>query len=191
MLDLQPDEYSALEIALKPHQNVDEIKHRLQHIAGSRYAVQTRFQQNQSLFTVMRMERWIIYGILSIILFIAAFNMIGALTMLVLEKEKDIAVLKAMGADSKRIQNIFLSEGFLLGGIGGAAGMLIAFLLCWLQITFHIIKLQGATFIISYYPVEMNAGDFLLVAVTVTLIALTASWLPAKKAAAQVFSLKS
>lgn len=191
MLDLQPDEYSAMEIAIKPGEDVDEMNQQLQQITGNKYNVQTRFEQNQSLFTVMRIERWVIYGILSIILFIAAFNMIGALTMLVLEKEKDIAVLKAMGASNKRIQNIFLTEGFLLGGIGGIAGMLIAFILCWLQVTFHLIKLQGLTFIISYYPVEMNPGDFVLVAVTVTLIALAASWLPAKKAAAQLFSLKS
>jgi lipoprotein-releasing system permease protein len=117
--------------------------------------------------------------------------MIGALTMLVLEKEKDIAVLKAMGASDKRIQNIFLNEGFLLAGAGGILGMLIAFAICFLQIKYHLIKLEGGTFIIDYYPVKVVAQDFLLVGFTVMIIAVIASWLPAKKAADQFYSLKS
>ena len=117
--------------------------------------------------------------------------MIGALTMLVLEKEKDIAVMKAMGASDNRVQKIFLSEGFLLAGTGGSLGMLIAFAVCFLQIKYHLIKLQGGTFIIDYYPVKMVAKDFLLVTVTVFVIAVIASWIPAKKAADQFYSLKS
>src|SRR5271170_7453037 len=99
----------------------------------------------------MTMEKWVIYGVLTLILLVAAFNMIGALTMLVLEKQKDIAVLKAMGAYDTRIQNIFLTEGFLLAGIGGGTGMLLAFLICLAQLKFKLVKLQGGTFIIDYY----------------------------------------
>ncbi len=117
--------------------------------------------------------------------------MIGALTMLVLEKEKDIAVLKAMGASDKRVQNIFLNEGFLLAGVGGILGMLIAFIICFIQIKYKLIKLEGGTFIIDYYPVKMVAGDFILVMITVGIIAVIASWIPAKKAADQFYSLKS
>jgi lipoprotein-releasing system permease protein len=139
----------------------------------------------------MQIEKWVIYGILSLILVVAAFNMIGALTMLVLEKEKDIAVLKAMGASEKRIQNIFLSEGFVLAGAGGFLGMLIAFIICFIQIKFQLIKLEGGTFIINYYPVKMTAPDFVLVTLTIMIIAVLASWIPAKKAAEQFYSLKS
>jgi lipoprotein-releasing system permease protein len=139
----------------------------------------------------MQIEKWVIYGILSLILLVAAFNMIGALTMLVLEKEKDIAVLKAMGASDNRIQNIFLNEGFVLAGVGGILGMLIAFGICFAQIKYEIIKLQGGTFIIDYYPVKMVPQDFILVTVTVLIIAVLASWIPAKKAGDQFYSLKS
>jgi lipoprotein-releasing system permease protein len=133
----------------------------------------------------------VIYAILSLILLVAAFNMIGALTMLVLEKEKDIAVLKAMGASETRIQNIFLSEGFLLAGAGGILGMVIAFIICFVQIKYKLIKLEGGTFIIDYYPVKIVAQDFVLVGITVLIIAVIASWIPAKKAADQFYSLKS
>ncbi|MEJ7682107.1 MAG: FtsX-like permease family protein [Segetibacter sp.] len=87
---------------------------------GNNYESRNRYQQNQSLYSVMQVEKWVIYGILSLILVVAAFNMIGALTMLVLEKQKDIAVLKAMGADNSYIQRIFLNEGFVLAAFGGS-----------------------------------------------------------------------
>ncbi len=191
MLDLNVDEYSGIDIAVKDPDDVSSIQKQIQKIIGDNYLVQTSYEQNQSLFTIMQIEKWVIYGILSLILLVAAFNMIGALTMLVMEKEKDIAVLKAMGASEKRIQNIFLSEGFLLAGFGGILGMGIAFIVCWLQLKFKLIKLQGGTFIIDYYPVKMVAQDFVLVSLTVLIIAVIASWLPAKKAADQFYSLKS
>jgi lipoprotein-releasing system permease protein len=139
----------------------------------------------------MQVEKWVIYGILSLILIVAAFNMIGALTMLVLEKQTDIAVLKAMGADDQKVQRIFLSEGLLLAGLGGGAGILLAVLICWLQVKFHLIKLGGNTFIIDYYPVKLVAGDFFLVIATVVFIAVLAAWIPSRKASLQLFSLKS
>jgi lipoprotein-releasing system permease protein len=191
MLDLDTNQYTGIEIAVNKQDDIEKIQKQLQKKLGDNFMVQTRYGQNQSLFTVMEIEKWIIYAILSLILLVAAFNMIGALTMLVLEKEKDIAVLKAMGASDKRIQNIFLNEGFLLAGAGGILGMLIAFAICFLQIKYHIIKLEGGTFIIDYYPVKIVAQDFLLVGFTVMIIAVIASWLPAKKAADQFYSLKS
>lgn len=191
MLNLGPDEYSSMEISVQDKDNAEDIQQQLQQMLGKNFTVLTGYQQNQSLFTVMQIEKWVIYGILSLILLVAAFNMIGALTMLVLEKEKDIAVLKAMGASDNRIQNIFLSEGFLLAGAGGLVGMLIAYGICRLQLDFKLIKLTGGTFIINYYPVKMVTGDFILTGITVAVIALIASWVPAKKAATQFFSLKS
>ena len=191
MLDLDANQYTSIEIAAQKQDDIGKMQQQLQKTLGDAFDVQTRYQQNQSLFTVMQIEKWVIYAILSLILLVAAFNMIGALTMLVLEKEKDIAVLKAMGASENRIQNIFLSEGFVLAGVGGILGMLIAFGICFLQVKFKLIKLQGGTFIIDYYPVKMVPQDFVLVSVTVLIIAVIASWIPAKKAGDQFYSLKS
>ena len=189
MMDLQADEFSSLDI--KAGAESDNVKKELQVLLGNQFQVQTRFEQNQSLYTVMQIEKWVIYGILSLILVVAAFNMIGALTMLVLEKQKDISVLQAMGANTNRIKSIFLTEGMLLAGIGGVSGMLLAALICWIQLKFQIIKLGGDTFIINYYPVKMVFADFLLVGGTVFIIALLAAYIPSRKASLQEFSLKS
>jgi lipoprotein-releasing system permease protein len=191
MLDMDADEYSSVELKTNDNNSADKIKERLQQLLGKDYVVQTRFQQNQSLYTIMINEKWVIYGILSLILIVAAFNMIGALTMLVLEKQKDIAVLKAMGANNNVVKNIFLSEGLLLAFIGGVGGMLIAIVICWLQQKFHLVPLQGGSFIIDYYPVQMTLSDFLLVGTTVFTVATIAAYLPARKAGRQEFSLKS
>ena len=139
----------------------------------------------------MNVERWVIYGVLCLILVVAAFNMIGSLSMLVLEKRKDISVLHALGGNKNFIQRIFLSEGMLLAIIGCGIGMLLALLLAWLQIKFHLIELQGGSFLIDYFPVTLRLADFLLVGATVFVIAFIASWLPSRKAAAQDFSLRS
>ena len=190
-LRLGENEYSALEIALKDPSSAKELKKELNPIFGDSYKIQNKYEQNQSLYAVMNMERWVIYGVLCLILVIAAFNMIGALTMLVLEKRKDISVLHALGGNKKFIQRIFLSEGMLLALIGGGLGMLLALLIAWLQIQFHLIPLAGGSFLINYFPVQLRLMDFLLVGGTVFVIALIASWLPSRKAAAQQFSLRS
>jgi lipoprotein-releasing system permease protein len=189
MLSMADDEYSYVE--MKTVGDADRVKKELQSTLGTGFLVETRYEQNKSLYGVMQVEKWVIYGILSLILVVAAFNMIGALTMLVLEKQKDIAVLQAMGASEQRVQRIFLSEGMLLAGIGGAAGILLAALFCWIQLTFKPVKLGGNTFIIDYYPVKMMPFDFLLVIVTIVLIATIAAWIPSRKASLQLFSLKS
>lgn len=189
MLGMQPDEYSAVEMKLSG--DAAQVKKALQEWLGKDYKLETRYEQNSSLYNVMQVEKWVIYGILSLILVVAAFNMIGALTMLVLEKQKDIAVLKAIGAHEGRIQQIFLWEGILLAGIGGITGMVLAVILCMLQLKYHLILLGGDTFIIDYYPVQLQAGDFLLVGITVFAIAFFASWLPSRKASRQTLSLKS
>jgi lipoprotein-releasing system permease protein len=191
MLDLQEDQYSAVEIAVTDIAETGRVVKRIEKLLGPKFKVETRYEQNQSLYMVMQVEKWVIYGILSLILVVAAFNMIGALTMLVLEKQKDISVLKAMGADEKYIQRIFLNEGFVLAAVGGGAGILIAIGLCLLQLKFKLLKLSGGSFIIDYYPVKMLPGDFLLVITTIMVISLIAAWIPAFKASKQNFSLKS
>jgi len=191
MLNLKDDEYSGIEIALRDETKADAISSDLQRKLGNQFLVQTRYQQNQSLYHVMRIEKWVIYAILTMILVVAAFNMVGALTMLVLEKQKDIQVLKAMGADNQRIQRIFLSEGILLALVGGLVGILLAVLICWLQVKYKLVPLQGNSFLIDHYPVKLVPSDFLLVLGTIFVVALSASWFPSRKAAAQPIELKS
>lgn len=190
MLVMDKNAYTGAEIAVTNEGDADDARDAIKQILGKNYLVQNRFEQNASLFSVMRIEKWIIYAILSLILVVAAFNMVGALTMLVLEKKQDITVLHALGASRSFIQKIFLSEGLLLALIGGAAGMLLAFLLGLVQTKYHLIPLQGSTFMINYFPVKMVFTDFLLVALTILVIALIASWLPARKAALQQFALR-
>jgi lipoprotein-releasing system permease protein len=193
MLDMQPDEYTAAELKFSAtsENETNTIVEAVSKMLGSNYTIQTRYQQNQSLYTVMKMEKWFIYAILSLILVVSAFNMIGALTMLVLEKQKDIAVLKAIGASNNTIQNIFLSVGLLLATVGGLGGIAIATLICWLQQQFKIIELGGGSFVVDYYPVKMYWLDFVMVLSTIFIVAISASYLPSRKASKAQFSLKS
>jgi lipoprotein-releasing system permease protein len=189
MVGMDANSFGGAEIAITGR-DVDDVRDEIKTLLGKNYFVQNRFEQNASLFSVMRIEKWIIYAILSLILIVAAFNMVGALTMLVLEKKQDISVLHALGASRNFIQKIFLSEGLLLAIIGGGVGMLLAFLIGFLQTKYHLIPLEGNTFMINYFPVKMVLSDFLLVALTVMIIALIASWIPARKAALQQFVLR-
>ncbi|UAY51814.1 FtsX-like permease family protein [Ferruginibacter albus] len=184
------DEYSAVEIKLASKADLQLAKQQLSSLLGNNYKVQTKYEQNTSLYNTMKLEKWFIYAVLTLILIIAAFNMISALTMLVLEKKKDISILQSLGADQKRILKIFLSEGLLLGTIGAATGIILATIVCILQLKYKLIKLQGGTFLIDYFPVKMQATDFVLVAATSMIIAFIASWLPAYKAAKQKFELR-
>lgn len=190
-LRLGVDDYSGVEIALNDPASSEIIQQQVQKIFASGYLVQTRYQQNQGLYSVMSMERWIIYGVLSLIMVVAAFNMVGALTMLVLEKQKDIGVLQALGADRSFIQRIFMNEGLLLALMGTITGMLLAYIIVVLQINYHLIPLKGGSFLIDYFPVKPRFADFLLVSGTVFLIAVLASWFPSRKAAGQEFSLRT
>ncbi|MES2881638.1 MAG: ABC transporter permease [Bacteroidota bacterium] len=191
LLGMQANEYTGAELLLEPMADAEILEAELKQILGPQYLVQNRFQQNASLFSVMQVEKWMIYAILSLILVVAAFNMIGALTMLVLEKKKDISVLHSMGASRGFIKNIFLSSGVLIAVIGGGMGMLIAFIIGWAQTKYHLIPLQGNTFMIDYFPVKMVYTDFILVGITVFVIAMIASYIPAGKAAKQQFLLRS
>ncbi len=185
------NEFSAVEISLLDPSLTDEVTESMQKMLGNIYNVQTKYQQNTSLYNSMRLEKWAIYAVLTLILILAAFNMISALTMLVLEKKKDISVLQSLGADKGLIKKIFLSEGLLLALIGLVTGILLAITICVLQTKFKLIKLQGNSFLIDYFPVKLLVTDILLVMLTVLLIAFIAAWLPAKKAARQVFELKN
>lgn len=190
-MNYAPDEYSAMEISLTNPSQTDKFTEELQKRLGSKYKVLTKFQQNASLYNSMRLEKWVIYAVLTLILIIAAFNMIGALTMLVLEKRKDISVLQSLGADKNLIKKIFLSEGLLLAVTGTGTGIVLALIICYLQVKFKIIKLVGNSFLIDYFPVKLVITDFILVTLTALIIAFGASWFPAKKASEQLFNLKA
>jgi lipoprotein-releasing system permease protein len=184
------DEYSAVELKLKDKTDPGEVKKTIATLLGPAYKVQTKYEQNTSLYNTMKLEKWAIYGVLTLILIIAAFNMVSALTMLVLEKRKDISVLQSMGASQNSILKIFLSEGLLLGSIGTITGLILATIICLLQLKFKIIKLAGGSFLLDYFPVKLLATDFILVAVTATAIAFLAAWFPASKASRQLFELR-
>jgi len=191
MLNMQPDEYGAAEIALKSAEDEKKTIQALKDLLGKQFVVETRYEQNRSLYATMQGEKWFIFVLLSFILIVAAFTMIGALTMLVLEKQKDIQILRAMGSSGLAIQKIFLSEGMLLALIGGGGGVLLAFIIGWLQEKLKLIKLEGNTFLIDHYPVKFLATDIVLVFFTVLMIALLASWFPSRKAALQPIELRS
>ena len=185
------NEYSAVEISLTDITATDKITKSLQKMLGNKYNVQTKYQQNTSLYNSMQLEKWAIYAVLTLILILAAFNMISALTMLVLEKKKDINVLQSLGADRRLIKKIFLSEGLLLAFTGSFAGILLAIIICLIQLKYKLIKLQGNSFLIDYFPVKLVITDILIVAASALVIAFLAAWFPAKKAAQQLFELKT
>ena len=184
------DEYSAAEIKLNINADYSKIQLQLSQFLGNGFTIQTKYEQNTSLYNTMRLEKWIIYAVLTLILFIAAFNMVSALTMLVLEKQKDISVLQSMGASKTMVLKIFLSEGLLLAGIGAGTGILLALLICFLQVKFKLIKLEGGSFLIDYFPVQLQAIDFILVASTAIIISFLASLFPALKASKQLIELR-
>lgn len=190
-LKLKTDEFTSAEIKLNREKDTETVKKRLQSLLGKDYLVQSRFEQNESLYSVMRLEKYAIYAIFILVLIVAAFNMIGALSMLVLEKQKDIQILQSMGATRAWIKKVFLTEGIVLAGIGALSGIIFAVVICVLQIQFKLIKLEGASFVIDYYPVKMVPEDFLIVVTTVFIIAIVASWIPANRAAKQDFELKN
>lgn len=190
-MNYKPDEYSALEISLVNPGKSEEFTEKLQNKLGDKYKVLTKYQQNTSLYNSMRLEKWFIYAVLTLILIIAAFNMVGALTMLVLEKRKDISVLQSLGADKSLIKKIFLSEGILLAVVGATTGIILALIICFLQMKYHLIKLVGNSFLIDYFPVKLVITDFILVIFTSLIIAFAASWFPAQKASRQMFNLKT
>lgn len=189
---LQEDgNYSSIEIAVNKGADIDDVKEKIEAALGTGYLVQTRFEQNKTLYMIMRSEKWAVYGILVLVLMIAAFNMVGALSLLVLEKQKDIGILKAMGAGNSQISRLFLAEGALWALIGGGTGLLLGLLVCLGQMQFGWMKL-GGSFIIEAYPVRLQLTDFIVVLATILAIGLLAAWFPAARAArVSGISLKS
>jgi lipoprotein-releasing system permease protein len=176
------DEVTAVEIGLKKGTETEQIQKNLQKIVGPRFKVENRFQQQSTLYNLMKSEKLAVFFILGFILLIASFNVIGSLSMLIIEKKKDITILWSMGADSRLIRRIFLVEGLLVTTLGSVTGLLLGWIICWIQQHFGIVKLQvsGGSFLIDSYPVSMQLFDFVMVFLTVFFIGLAALILPVR-----------
>jgi len=174
------NELTSVEIALTPEANAPVIQEKIKQILGEKYLVKNRFEQQETLYRIMKSEKYAIFMILSFILFIATFNMIGSLSMLILDKRKDIAVLYALGAPNSLVKKIFMTEGLLVVLTGAVAGILSGALICILQQQFGIVKInaEGGSFLISAYPVLMNWKDFVYVFLVVFSIGLIAALIP-------------
>ena len=186
LFDLDSNQYAGIELSIDLAKE-KTIGAAIQNILGTNFLVQNKYQQNADLYKIMQIEKWIIFAILALIMVVASFNLVGALTMLVLEKQKDIHVLHAMGATAITIQKIFLSLSIVMAMTGALIGGLIASCVIFLQTQFHFIQLQGVSFVIDYYPVKAIWTDYLAVISLVILIAIVAGWIPAKKAAGRIF----
>lgn len=171
---------TSVEVQLKNLNHYKKCQDKIQKIVGTDFKVKNKYEQEETLFKTMQSEKLIIYVILAFILLVAAFNIIGSLGMLILEKRSDTTVLRNMGAPANMIQKIFLYEGMLISFVGGIAGMLIGAVVCLIQQTFHAVKLgNGGNYLIQYYPVSMHLTDFLWVGATILIISLITSSIPA------------
>ncbi len=172
---------SAFEIKFKEGADQEGTIQNIQQILGADFLVKSRYQQDEAFLKLMNIEKWMSFAILSLTLVLVAFNMIGALWMIVLEKKQDIAILKSMGADNSKIRNIFFSEGLLICLVGLVIGFVLAIIFYLAQTYFGIVPIP-AGFVVDAYPISMRFPDFVLVAITVVLIGLVASIPPAIRA---------
>ena len=179
MLDYDKD-ITGMEISLSKGADHLKIQNQIQDLLGSGFYVKNRLQQQELLYKIMKSEKWAIFLILTFILFVAAFNVIGSLSMLILDKKQDIALLQCLGASQAIIRNTFLTVGLIITCTGAIAGIAQGALVCWLQQVFGFVKLGalGSTFVVSTYPVHMQPMDFLFIFITVMLIGILAAWYP-------------
>ncbi|MBN4072169.1 ABC transporter permease [Flavobacteriales bacterium AH-315-E23] len=171
---------SAVEIGIAEGADEDAVQMKIQELVGDNYHVKNRYQQHSFLYKIMKSEKWAVFLILSFIVILAAFNSIASITMIILDKKKDIGILRSMGADTSRIKKIFLMEGLLINLIGILGGLVLGAGICYAQYKFEIIKFQG-NFVADAIPVAMYPTDFLYVFITVFIIGLIAAWLPVRK----------
>jgi lipoprotein-releasing system permease protein len=170
---------SAYEIQLKPGTNESRIQKEIQNIIGNKFLVKNRIQQNELLYKTMKTEKWAIFFILAFILIVTSFNVVGSLTMLIIEKKNDIQTLRNLGLNMISIKKTFLYQGLLISLVGAIIGLIIGTMICLLQQKYGFVRLPGdGSFVISAYPVQLIWSDILLVLFTVSLIGFIASWYP-------------
>jgi lipoprotein-releasing system permease protein len=173
-------EISSIEIKTAGSENIDKVQNSVKTIFGRSFLVKNRLEQQEIFYRVMRSERLAIFIILTLILLIASFNIIGSLTMLIIEKERDIEILKSLGADNSLIRKIFIFEGWMISIIGALAGIVLGFIICWIQQHFGLIKLNSESLVMNAYPIIMKFKDFIIVPSMVLLIGYWAAWYPVR-----------
>lgn len=166
---------SFIEINTRSGVAVDDLQTDIEKLLGKRFIIKNRSQQNQLLYKILNSEKWAIFLILTFVLIIAIFNIIGSLTMLVIDKRKDIAILSSLGADNSLIRGIFFIEGMMISMLGCITGMAAGMLFCLLQQHFGFIKMSGVNLMIDAYPVVIKWTDFILIFGTVLIVSLIAS----------------
>lgn len=172
-------EVSAIELKLKPDADVASVQKKISRILGHYYLVQNRYEQQADVFRIMEIEKLISYLFLTFILVIACFNVIGSLSMLILDKRDDVDTLRKLGADDRLIARVFLFEGRLISLFGALAGIVLGLLLCFLQQRFGIIALGGnGSFVVDAYPVSVHVTDVLLIFITVIAVGFLSVWYP-------------
>ncbi|MGD9976481.1 MAG: FtsX-like permease family protein [Bacteroidales bacterium] len=180
---------TSVEIKATKGYDSEKLKREVEQIIGKDFRVQNRYQQNESLYRTMKSEKFAIGLILTLILIIASFNIVGSLSMLIIEKRKDVETLRSLGADNDLIRKIFLAEGMLISAGGSIIGTLLGLLVCWLQITFKLIKLEGrGNFIIDAYPVDIQLPDIALILLVVLTIAYITARFPVRIITKQILS---
>ena len=171
---------SSLELRLKPGSNFDGVKKEIKEIAGEKFQVLDRYEQQADTYKIMSIEKFMAYVFLTFILVVACFNIIGSLSMLIIDKKDDVATLRNLGASNKQISSIFLFEGRMIAAAGAVLGIILGLFLCWLQKTFGLVGLgnSSGSFIIDAYPVSVHFLDILLTFVTVIAVGWLAVWYP-------------
>ena len=182
LLDYGNHEVSALLIKVAPHTSVKQAKKAIQSLLGEGFAVLDRYEQQADFFRILRVEKLLTTLLLVFILLIASFNIIGSLSMLIIDKQTDIQTLSHLGANKKMIQRIFLFEGWLISALGAMVGLAIGLIVCLAQEHLGILKLgNGTEYVVSAYPVAVQTTDVLIVAAVVLTLGFLAAWIPARK----------
>ncbi|MBO7202396.1 MAG: ABC transporter permease [Paludibacteraceae bacterium] len=182
LFEYEEDEMTALEIQLFSEKAEKEVREKIQTLIGEGFQIKNRTEQHESYFRIMQVEKWITYLILSFILLIAIFNIIGSLSMLIMDKEDDIKTLRNLGARKSLIQRIFFLEGWLISFVGAIIGVVIGVVLCVIQMYFGLITMPGADmYTMIPYPIELHFIDVLLVLLTITVMGAFCAWIPTRK----------
>ena len=173
---------SSLEIRLKPGSDFERVKSQMEEIATGKFYVQDRYEQQDDTFRIMKVEKLIAYVFLTFILMIACFNIIGSLSMLIIDKKEDVVTLRNLGATDHQITRIFLFEGRMISAIGAILGVLIGLLLCWLQQQYGIVRLGSSegSFVVDAYPVSVHPWDIVLIIITVMAVGFLSVWYPVR-----------
>ncbi len=176
----QPKEISSLELTFKKGTDISSIQNKIKDDIGDKFTVKSRKEQNTELYKTLNYERWSIFMILTFVLIIAIFNIIGSLTMLVIDKRADIAILSSLGANKRTIQGIFFFEGMMISLAGFVAGLLLGLAFCLLQQHYGFIKMGASNSMIDSYPIDLKISDFGLVFLTVGAISIIAAGISAR-----------